>query len=63
VVIDMTGGYLLVTAISAGSVLGVIADRTASLGTVAYEMTLFASRAGGALTPRLIAELKNAAQS
>jgi predicted regulator of Ras-like GTPase activity (Roadblock/LC7/MglB family) len=63
VVIDMTGGYLLVTSISAGSVLGVIADRTASLGTVAYEMTLFASRAGGALTPRLIAELKNAAQS
>ncbi|BCB81699.1 roadblock/LC7 domain-containing protein [Phytohabitans flavus] len=63
VVIDMTGGYLLVTAISAGSVLGVIADRTASLGTVAYEMTLFSSRAGGALTPRLIAELKNAAQS
>lgn len=63
VVIDMTGGYLLVTAISAGSVLGVIADRTASLGTVAYEMTLFASRAGGALTPHLIAELKNAAQS
>ncbi|MDQ7907218.1 roadblock/LC7 domain-containing protein [Phytohabitans sp. ZYX-F-186] len=63
VVIDMTGGYLLVTAISAGSVLGVIADRSASLGTIAYEMTLFASRAGGALTPRLIAELKNAAQS
>jgi predicted regulator of Ras-like GTPase activity (Roadblock/LC7/MglB family) len=63
VVIDMTGGYLLVTAISAGSVLGVIAERSASLGTVAYEMTLFASRAGGALTPRLIAELKNAAQS
>jgi predicted regulator of Ras-like GTPase activity (Roadblock/LC7/MglB family) len=63
VVIDMTGGYLLVTAISNGSVLGVIADRSASLGTVAYEMTLFASRAGGALTPRLIAELKNAAQS
>jgi hypothetical protein len=26
-------------------------------------MTLFASRAGGALTPRLIAELKNAVQS
>jgi predicted regulator of Ras-like GTPase activity (Roadblock/LC7/MglB family) len=63
VVIDMAGGYLLVTAISAGSVLGVIADRSASLGTVAYEMTLFANRAGSALTPRLIAELKNAVQS
>lgn len=63
VVIDMAEGYLLVTAISSGSVLGVIADRTASLGTVAYEMTLFANRAGAALTPRLIVELKNAVQS
>jgi hypothetical protein len=63
VVVDMAGGYLLVTSISSGSVLGVIADRSASLGTVAYEMTLFASRAGSALTPRLIAELKNAVQS
>ena len=58
----MSDGYLLITAISAGSVLGVIADRSANLGTVAYEMTLFATRAGAALTPTLIAELKNAVQ-
>ena len=51
VIIDMADGYLLVTAISTGSVLGVIADRSANLGTVAYEMTLFANRAGAALTP------------
>ncbi|MDG4767535.1 roadblock/LC7 domain-containing protein [Solwaraspora sp. WMMD406] len=63
VVVDMADGYLLVSSISSGSVLGVIADRSASLGTVAYEMTLFAGRAGSALTPRLIAELKNAVQS
>jgi hypothetical protein len=63
VVVDMADGYLLITAISAGSVLGVIADRSANLGTVAYEMTLFASRAGGALTPHLIVELKNAVQA
>ena len=62
VIIDMAEGYLLVTAISAGSVLGVIADRSANLGTIAYEMTLFASRAGSALTPTLIIELKNAVQ-
>ena len=42
VIIDMADGYLLVTAISSGSVLGVVADRSANLGTVAYEMTLFA---------------------
>lgn len=63
VIIDMSDGYLLITAISTGSVLGVIADRTANLGTVAYEMTLFATRAGAALTPTLIAELKNAVQA
>ncbi len=60
VIIDMAEGYLLVTAISSGSVLGVIADRSANLSTLAYEMTLFANRAGGALTPRLVIELQNA---
>ncbi|MET7426476.1 roadblock/LC7 domain-containing protein [Dactylosporangium sp. NPDC049525] len=60
VIVDMVDGYLLITSISAGSVLGVIATRSANLSTVAYEMTLFASRAGAALTPQLIAELKNA---
>lgn len=63
VIVDMTDGYLLVSSISSGSVLGVVADRSANLGTVAYEMTLFAGRAGGALTPRLIVELKNSVQS
>jgi predicted regulator of Ras-like GTPase activity (Roadblock/LC7/MglB family) len=59
IVIDMAEGYLLVTAISAGSVLGVMADPAANLSTMAYEMTLFASKAGTALTPHLINELKN----
>ena len=63
VIVDMAHGYLLVSAISSGSVLGVIADRPANLGTLAYELTLFASRAGGALAPRLIAELKSSVQS
>jgi predicted regulator of Ras-like GTPase activity (Roadblock/LC7/MglB family) len=60
VIIDMGEGYLIVTAISSGSVLGVIADRSVNLSTLAYEMTLFANRAGRALTPRLIVELQNA---
>ena len=63
VIIDMAEGYLLVTAISSGSVLGVMADRTANLSTLAYEMTLFANRAGSALTPQLINELKNSLES
>ncbi|GGK00965.1 dynein regulation protein LC7 [Pilimelia anulata] len=59
VIIDMADGYLLMTAISAGSVLGAIADRSANLGTVAYEMTRFAASAGPSLSPALIAELKH----
>jgi predicted regulator of Ras-like GTPase activity (Roadblock/LC7/MglB family) len=59
VIVDMAHGYLLVSAISSGSVLGVIASKTANLGNIAYEMTLFANRAGVALTPQLINELKN----
>jgi predicted regulator of Ras-like GTPase activity (Roadblock/LC7/MglB family) len=62
VIVDMADGYLLISSISSGSVLGVVADRSANLGTVAYEMTLFAGRAGSALSPRLIIELKNAVQ-
>jgi predicted regulator of Ras-like GTPase activity (Roadblock/LC7/MglB family) len=63
VIVDMADGYLLVTSISRGSVLGVIASRSANLGNIAYEMTLFAKRAGAALTPQLIAELKSAVQT
>jgi uncharacterized protein len=62
VIVDLTRGYLLVTSISVGSLLGVIAKRSANLGTVAYEMTSFADRAGAALTPQLIVELKNSVQ-
>jgi predicted regulator of Ras-like GTPase activity (Roadblock/LC7/MglB family) len=62
VVVDMAGGFLVATSISRGSVLGVIASKSANLGTVAYEMTLFGTRTGATLTPGLIAELKSAVQ-
>jgi predicted regulator of Ras-like GTPase activity (Roadblock/LC7/MglB family) len=62
VIVDLTRGYLLVTSISVGSLLGVVAKRSANLGTVAYEMTLFVDRAGAALTPQLVVELKNSVQ-
>ncbi|BCY13415.1 roadblock/LC7 domain-containing protein [Actinoplanes sp. L3-i22] len=63
VVVDVSDGYLVVTSISRGSSLGVVASRSANLATVAYEMTLFGTRAQEALTPGLIAELKIAVQS
>src|SRR4029453_3829697 len=42
VIIDFEHGYLLVATISAGSALGVLASRRADLGTIAYEMAVFA---------------------
>ncbi len=50
---------MLVSAIGSGAVLGVVTDKEAKLGNIAYEMTLFANRAGAALSPQLVLELKN----
>ncbi|MEW2493592.1 roadblock/LC7 domain-containing protein [Streptomyces nodosus] len=59
VIIDLEGGHVLVSSIGSGAVLGVVADKEAKLGNIAYEMTLFANRAGTALSPQLVLELKN----
>jgi predicted regulator of Ras-like GTPase activity (Roadblock/LC7/MglB family) len=58
IVIELADGYLLVCTISIGCSLGVLASKRASLGTLAYEMAIFANRAGPILTPQLIEELK-----
>jgi predicted regulator of Ras-like GTPase activity (Roadblock/LC7/MglB family) len=59
VIVDLEGGHLIVSAIGSGALLGVVASKEAKLGNIAYEMTLFANRAGAALSPQLIIELKN----
>ena len=59
VIVEMTGGYLFVSTISDGSALAVLADKKADIGLVGYEMTLLVDRVGTALSPELIAELKN----
>ncbi len=59
VIIEMDRSYLLIVNMTHGAVLGVVARKDADIGLVAYEMTLFAERAGQVLTPDLIAELKN----
>lgn len=59
IIIEMDRSYLLIVNITHGAVLGVVARKSADIGIVAYDMTLFAERAGQVLTPRLIAELKN----
>ena len=58
IVIELTYGYLLVCMISVGCSLGVLASKQVSLGTLAYEMAMFANRASPTLTPQLIEELK-----
>lgn len=58
VIIDLDRGYLLVSTIGVGSSLGVLARKEANLGGLAYEMVMFANRAGTVLTPQLIEELK-----
>lgn len=59
VIIDLEGGHVLVSSIGSGAVLGVVTDKEAKLGNIAYEMTVFANRAGTALSPQLVLELKN----
>jgi uncharacterized protein len=59
VIVDSDNGYLIVMAMSAGALLGVVAERSSALATVAYEMALFINRTNGILSPQLIHELKN----
>jgi predicted regulator of Ras-like GTPase activity (Roadblock/LC7/MglB family) len=63
VIIDLDRGYLLVSTLSVGSSLGVLASKEANLGVLAYEMAMFANRAGDVLTPQLIEEMKNSVGS
>ena len=59
VLIEMGSSFLMIASVSHGCVLGVICTKTADLGQVAYEMTLFAQRAGSVLSPTIISELQN----
>lgn len=63
IVIDLDGGFLLVRALGPTSAMGVLAGAEANLGNLAYDMAVFANRAGGVLTPTLVDELKNTVQA
>lgn len=58
VIIEFGQGYLLVSAISGGSCLGVVTPAQCDLGLVGYQATLLVERIGSLLTPELITELK-----
>jgi predicted regulator of Ras-like GTPase activity (Roadblock/LC7/MglB family) len=55
----MEHGWLFVTGISDGSLMCVVAGADADIGTVGYEMAVFAERAGAVLTPAVRDELKS----
>jgi uncharacterized protein len=59
VMIEMRRGFLLVSAISDGSCLGVLAGTDCDVGLVGHEMGVLCDRAGTLLTPQMIAELKH----
>lgn len=58
IMIEMGRGFLLVSAVTDGSCIGVIADSDADVGLVGYQMAVLAERAGNLLTPALISELR-----
>ena len=58
VITEFGHGYLMVSAISGGSCLGVVTSANCDLGAVGYECTVLVQRIGQLLTPELIAELK-----
>jgi len=59
VVVEMSNGNLFVMSMGHGASLAVLCQSGADVAQVAYEMTLLAERAGAALSPELISELKN----
>lgn len=59
VVVEMSYGNLFVMSMGYGASLAVLCQQGADIAQVAYDMTLLADRAGAALSPELISELKN----
>ena len=58
VIVELGGGFLLVSAIRDGSCLGVATAAGTDLGLVGYETAMLVHRVGALLTPDLITELK-----
>lgn len=59
VMIEMNGGFLLVSMVSDGSCFGVLIGEECDVGLVGYEMSILGERTAAVLTPSLVAELKN----
>lgn len=60
VIVEMDNALLLVTGISDGSSLGVVADGSSDIGFVGYEMAVLVEKTGRVLTPQLRQQLVSA---
>ena len=60
VIVEMENGWLFLTGIRDGSLMCAVTTRDADIGTIGYEIALFAQRAGDVLTPEVREELKSA---
>jgi len=60
VIVEMERGWMLITGIRDGSLMCAITERDCDIGTVAYEMAMFAASAGDVLDPAARHELKQA---
>ncbi len=58
-IIEASNGWILVSRISNTAAMGVVAEPSADLGLIGYEMTMLAKRLGDVLSPELIDRLKN----
>jgi len=59
VIVEMENGWMFVTGIRDGSLMCVVTTRDADIGTIGYEIAVFAQRAGDVLTPEVREELKS----
>ncbi len=58
IIVELEHALIVVMGISDGSALAVVATRPCDIGLVAYEMAMLTDRAGAALTPQTVAELR-----
>jgi predicted regulator of Ras-like GTPase activity (Roadblock/LC7/MglB family) len=58
VIVEMENGWMFVTGIRDGSLMCVVTTKSADIGTIGYEIAVFADRAGDVLTPEVREELK-----
>ncbi|GAA2518658.1 roadblock/LC7 domain-containing protein [Rarobacter incanus] len=57
-IVEMDKGFLFLMSVSNGSVLAVVAEETADVGLIGYEMAMLVTRTEQTLTPQLITEMR-----